>query len=151
MVRTQDASVYLNSKKERAIIITASGMMTGGRVLHHLYNRLPRPNDTLMIVGYQPVGTRGRKLLDGEKSIRIFGQDVQVKCSVEVIEGLSAHADLTELFGWLKKFADSPKMTFVIHGEPESARYMQQKIEHDLGWNAEVPNYLESYVLFSGI
>ena len=150
-VQSREASVYLNTKKERAIIMSASGMMSGGRILHHLYNRLPNPNDTLMIVGYQADGTRGRRILNGEKEVRIFGQQVPVKCHVEEVQGLSAHADQTELFEWLGAFQSHPKMTFVIHGEQESANAMRDKIQEELGWNAVVPNYLESIKLFSGI
>lgn len=151
LVQTREASIYLNNKKEGAIIISASGMMSGGRILHHLFNRLPRKNDTLLIVGYQADGTRGRRLVNGEKSIRIFGQDVPVNCHIEQIDGLSAHADMTELFDWLSGFEESPKMTFVVHGENESATYMAAKIRHSLGWNATVPQYLESFELFDGI
>jgi metallo-beta-lactamase family protein len=151
VVQSREASIYLNNKKERAIIISASGMMTGGRILHHLYNRLPRKNDTLLVVGYQAEGTRGRRLVNREKTIRIFGQDVPVNCHVEQIDGLSAHADACELFDWLRHFENSPKMTFVVHGEQESATYMAAKIESTLGWNAFVPQYLESFELFQGI
>ncbi len=150
-VRNREASAYLNSKKERAIIISASGMMTGGRILHHLYHRLPRPNDTLLIVGYQGIGTRGRDLLEGAKTIRIFGEEVSVKCNVVLVDGLSAHADQKELHAWLGNFAEKPKKTFIIHGEPESAEYLRRHLEHELKWNAFVPNYLESFELFSGI
>ena len=150
-VRSREASVYLNNKKEHAIILSASGMMSGGRILHHLFHRLPNANDTLLIAGYQAEGTRGRRILEGEKAVRIFGQNVPVNCKVVVINGLSAHADQTELFTWLAQIEHSPKMTFVVHGEVNSAKVMRQKIEDDLGWNAFVPNYLESVKLFSGI
>ena len=150
-VRTREASAYLNNKKEHAIIISASGMMTGGRILHHLYHRLPRSSDTLLIVGYQGMGTRGRDLLDGAKSIRIFGEEVTVKCNVVLIDGLSAHADMQELHTWLSHFTVKPKKTFIVHGEPESAEYLRRYVEHELHWNAYVPDYLESYALFNGI
>lgn len=150
-VRSREASVYLNNKKSGAIILSASGMMSGGRILHHLFHRLPNKNDTLLIAGYQAEGTRGRRILEGEESVRIFGQNVPVNCHVEVIHGLSAHADQAELFTWLGGIQHSPKMTFVVHGEEESAKVMRQKIEDDLGWNAFVPKYLEAVKLFSGI
>ena len=104
-----------------------------------------------MIVGFQAAGTRGRKIIDGEKTVKIFGQLVPVNCNVAVLQGLSAHADKVELMDWLTKFDEKPKMTFVIHGEPESANHLKQAIESDLGWNVTVPNYLESFELFSGI
>lgn len=150
-VRSREASVYLNNKKSGAIILSASGMMSGGRILHHLFHRLPNKNDTLLIAGYQAEGTRGRRILEGEESVRIFGQNVPVNCHVEVIHGLSAHADQIELFAWLGGIQHSPKMTFVVHGEEESAKVMRQKIEDDLGWNVFVPKYLEAVKLFSGI
>jgi metallo-beta-lactamase family protein len=150
-VQNREASVYLNSKKEGAIIISASGMMSGGRILHHLYHRLPRPNDTLLIVGYQAAGTRGRKILNGDLSVRIFGELVSVKCHVEEVNGLSAHADKTEVMEWLEGFTQKPKMTFVVHGEPESADYLRSNIAHTFGWNVFTPEYLENYELFDGI
>ncbi len=150
-VRNQEASVYLNSKKEGAIILSASGMMSGGRILHHLYHRLPNKQDTLLIVGYQAAGTRGRKILEGDKTVRIFGEEVPVRCRVVQIEGMSAHADRPELIDWLNGFKDSPKMTFVIHGEPESADHLRSEIEHHFKWNVTVPEYLENFELFQGI
>ncbi len=150
-VQNQEASVYLNNKKERAIILSASGMMSGGRILHHLYHRLPHKQDTLLIVGYQAAGTRGRRILEGEHTVRIFGEEVAVRCNVVQIDGMSAHADRTELEEWLGGFKDSPKMTFIVHGEPESADYLRAYMEHDLKWNAHVPEYLESVALFQGI
>ncbi len=151
VVRSHADSVALNDIKKRAIILSASGMMTGGRILHHLYHRLPREEDTLLIVGYQPDGTRGRRILKGEPTIRIFGQEVKVNCHVELIDGLSAHADCRELMRWMGAFEDSPKKTFVVHGEPEALNALRIRIEHDLGWNAVVPEYLERFVLFEGI
>jgi len=151
IVRSHADSAGLNEMRGKAIILSASGMMTGGRILHHLYHRLPRTEDTLLIVGYQPVGTRGRRIMDGEGSVRIFGEEVAVKCWVEVIDGLSAHADRKELMQWLSNFEDSPKQCFVVHGEPAASSALRTTIEHDLKWNAVVPEYLESFVLFEGI
>jgi metallo-beta-lactamase family protein len=150
-VRSHEASVYLNQKKTKAIIISASGMMTGGRILHHLANRLPNPNDTLMIVGYQAVATRGRRILNGERTIRLLGMDVPVRCRVTQIHGLSAHADQIELIEWLAQFRERPKWTFLIHGETESLIDFSKKIEDQLGWNPVVPDYLESFLLFENI
>jgi metallo-beta-lactamase family protein len=150
-VRTHDDSIALNEVKSKALIISASGMMTGGRILHHLFNRLPRAEDTLLIVGYQAEGTRGRRIMDGEPEIRIFGQMVKVKCNVEFVDGLSAHADRGELIDWLGKFKDSPKMTYVVHGEAKASEALRQTIENDFGWNAKCPAYLDSEILFEGI
>lgn len=150
--RTQESSMDLNTVNENAIIISASGMCTGGRILHHLYHRLPRKQDTLLFVGYQAEGTRGRRILDGEASVRIFGLDVEVKCNVQQIEGLSAHADKAELLRWAGNFQSSPKMTFIVHGEIESAKHLAHTLTEQLNWpNVIVPQYLESFELFQSI
>lgn len=147
----QASSVQLNSIKSDAIIISASGMATGGRILHHLYHRLPRENDTVLFVGYQGEGTRGRRILDGEPEVRIFGEFVPVKCKVVKLDGLSAHADSEELFNWLSVFKEAPKNTFIVHGEKESSQALAETIKEKLGWNTFIPQYLESYQLFDGI
>lgn len=151
IVRSHEESRSLNEMKGPAIILSASGMMTGGRIMHHLYHRLPNAHDTLLIVGYQAEGTRGRRILEGEEHIPIFGQQVPVKCNVEQIDGLSAHADRKELIEWLNGFEGSPKMTFVVHGEPEASQALARVIEHDLHWNVIIPEYTETVVLFEGI
>jgi metallo-beta-lactamase family protein len=148
---TQQASIQINDIKSNAIIISASGMATGGRILHHLFHRLPRENDTVLFVGYQGEGTRGRRILEGEAEVRIFGEFVPVKCKVTKLDGLSAHADCEELFDWLSAFNKSPKNTFIVHGEKESSEALAQTIQEKLGWNTFIPQYLESYQLFEGI
>lgn len=145
-----ESSKALNDIKKPCIIISASGMATGGRVLHHLYHRLQRENDTVLFAGFQAEGSRGRRLLEGEPTIKIFGEDVPVRCQVRVINGLSAHADQTELLQWLGNFKESPKMTFITHGEIESATTFSKKIE-EMGWKPIIPEYLESFELFDGI
>jgi metallo-beta-lactamase family protein len=149
--RSQEESVQLNYIKKDAIIISASGMCTGGRIIHHLYNRLQNENDTVMFVGYQAEGTRGRRILDGEPHVKMFGYEIPVKCHVERIEGLSAHADQTELLRWLSNFKDSPKMTFVVHGEKEVSKIFARTIKEQMGWNTYVPEYTGSQELFRGI
>ncbi len=150
--RSQESSINLNDVISNAIIISASGMCTGGRILHHLYHRLGRKNDTLLFVGYQALGTRGRRILDGEPTSRIFGIDVKIKCHVDVINGLSAHADMSELHTWLDNFSDSPKMTFVVHGETANSLALAHHLRMTKGWdNVYLPNYLESFELFRGI
>ncbi|WP_026210879.1 MBL fold metallo-hydrolase RNA specificity domain-containing protein [Flexithrix dorotheae] len=151
IVQSHEGSVALNYIQKNAIIISASGMMTGGRVLHHLYNRLPRKNDSLLLVGYQAEGTRGRRIVDGEEEIKIFGQMVKVNCKIEFIDGLSAHADQEELLQWLKGFKKHPKLTFVIHGEEKSAQTLATILHQEFNWNTKVPDYMESVVLFKGI
>ena len=149
--QSQEESIELNYKKNNAIIISASGMCTGGRILHHLYNRLQNENDTLLFVGYQAEGTRGRRILDGEPTVKMFGYDVPVKCQIEKIEGLSAHADRTELLDWLSNFQDSPKNTFVVHGEQQSETAFAAAVSEKFSWNVTVPAYQESHELFRGI
>lgn len=150
--RSQESSMNINNVTSNAIIISASGMCTGGRILHHLFHRLGRKNDTLLFVGYQAIGTRGQRILSGEPTIRIFGIDVEIKCHIDCIHGLSAHADQQELHRWLSNFKDSPKMTFVTHGELENSLALAHYLRIDQQWdNVYVPNYLESFELFRGI
>lgn len=150
-VSEQSQSIGLNDIKSGAIIISASGMATGGRILHHLANRLPRREDTVLFIGFQVEGSRGRDLLDGKTEIRIFGEFFPVYCSIDQVSGFSAHANRDELKKWLGSFKQSPKMTFVVHGEIDACVAMRDYIRKELGWNAMVPEYLESYRLFSGI
>jgi metallo-beta-lactamase family protein len=150
-VTEQSQSIGLNDIKSGAIIISASGMATGGRILHHLANRLPRREDTVLFIGFQVEGSRGRDLLDGKPEIRIFGEYFPVYCQVDQVTGFSAHANREELKKWLSSFTQSPKMTFVVHGEIDACVAMRDYIKKELGWNAMVPEYLESYKLFSGI
>lgn len=150
--KSQESSINLNAINERAIIISASGMCTGGRILHHLYHRLPREKDTVLFVGFQAEGTRGRKLLDGAITSRVFGQEVRVKCAVKCLHGLSAHADQQELLHWAGNIDIAPKLAFIVHGEKPSAQELSKRLKEDLKWpNVVVPEYLESVHLFEGI
>ncbi len=147
---TREKSKALNDLKGPAIIISASGMATGGRVLHHLFHRLRNENDTVLFAGYQAEGSRGRRIQEGEAIVKIFGEEVPVKCHVKTIHGLSAHADQSELLQWLDNFTDSPKFTFITHGETASANTLAEKLKAK-GWNVVVPQYLETFELFDGI
>ena len=147
----KEDSMSLNTYNGKAIIISASGMATGGRILHHLFHHLPHEKNGVIIVGYQAQETRGRRLLDGDPIIRIYGDEVPVRAKVYPIEGLSAHADQDELMDWAEGFTEKPKYTFVVHGEPKSAEALAYKLKEELGWNTLLPNYLESFVLFEGI
>jgi len=145
-------SKELNDRTGPAIIISASGMCTGGRIVHHLYHRLPRPQDTLLLIGYQAEGTRGRLLQDGAAAIKMFGETVPVHCHIAQLDGFSAHADRQELLRWLGCFQQPPKRTFIVHGEPEAAEALAQTLRQERGWpNVVVPDYLETAVLFEGI
>jgi metallo-beta-lactamase family protein len=147
---TRESSKALNDLKGSAIIISASGMVTGGRILHHLFHRLRNENNTVLFAGYQAEGSRGRRIQDGEPMVKIFGEEVPVKCHVKTINGLSAHADQEELLQWLDNFKESPKLTFITHGETASANTLAEKLKAK-NWNALVPQYLETFELFSGI
>jgi metallo-beta-lactamase family protein len=149
--QSQEASMSLNAVRGDAIIISASGMATGGRVMHHLYNRLPNEQDTIIFVGYQAMGTRGRRLIDGEESVKMYGLSVPVKAKIAYIEGLSAHADQEELIDWAEGFTSKPKITFLVHGEDEARIALQNKLKNELDWDATIPEYLESFELFDGI
>ena len=149
--RSQEESIELNYIRKGAIIISASGMCTGGRILHHLYNRLQRVEDTLLFVGYQAEGTRGRRILDGEPTVKMFGYEIPVKCSIEKIEGLSAHADQEELMRWLGNFDEAPKMTFMVHGERPVSEHFAGLVHREMGWNTKVPEIGEAVELFRGI
>jgi metallo-beta-lactamase family protein len=147
----QEESKSLNHFKGKGIIISASGMATGGRVLHHLFRHLPEEKNGVIFAGFQAEGTRGRRLLEGEPTIRIYGQEVPVRAKIYHIEGLSAHADQAELMEWAEGFIEKPKMTFVIHGEEKSSQTLAAKLREELGWNTVIPTYLESFMLFEGI
>ena len=147
----KEESMSLNTFEGKAIIISASGMATGGRILHHLFHHLPNEKNGVIIVGYQAQETRGRRLLDGDPIIRIYGEEVPVRAKVYPIEGLSAHADQEELMDWAEGFTEKPKYTFVVHGEEKSGEALAYKLKQELGWNTLLPTYLESFVLFEGI
>src|SRR5258706_3652907 len=148
---TSESSRALNEMKRPAIIISASGMVTGGRILHHLYHRLKNENDTLLFAGYQAEGSRGRHILDGDKTVKIFGEELPVRCHVREVHGLSAHADQSELLRWLSNFKKAPKTTFIVHGEEATAIAFSKTIQQKLGWNTVIPEYLQPIELFSGI
>ena len=141
LVQGRGGSKALNEQKGPAIIISASGMATGGRVLHHLARWLPDPASAVILVGYQAAGTRGRRLQDGEKQVKIHAQLVPVSAHIENISSLSAHADSSEIMRWLAGFKRPPRKTFVIHGEPDSAEALRDRIVKELGWDAVIPIY----------
>lgn len=144
---SRDESKELNKEKGTRIIVSSSGMLTGGRVLHHALRVLPDEDATLIFVGYQAAGTIGRKILDGAREVRIMKQNVPVRCHVEKIEGFSAHADWKAVLRWLEGLNVAPKTIFTTHGEPEAAAAMAQHIREKFGWNVEVPFYGETVEL----
>ena len=150
-VREHQQSKTLEALENRAIIISASGMLTGGRILSHLFKRLGNRNDLLLMVGFQAVGTRGRDILEGKESVKIYGEEVPIKCHFAKIDGLSAHADQTELLSWYDHFQDPLKFTFLVHGEIEAMQTLKSKLEEKGAHNVFIPDYMESFELFSGI
>ncbi len=143
-VRDVEESRALNARRGPMIIISASGMLTGGRVLHHLKAFAPDPRNTILLVGYQGEGTRGAALVQGAKSLRIHGEDVRVAAEVVQLSNLSAHADAPEIVDWLRGFDGAPKTTFITHGEPAASQALQERIERELGWKCKRPELGES-------
>lgn len=144
---TREESKKINTAKGARIIISASGMLTGGRVLHHAMRILPDPKATIIFVGYQAAGTTGRRVLDGEKEVRIMKQSIPVRCHVERIDGFSAHADWKAVLRWLQGLKTAPKMVFTTHGETEAAAAMAEHIQSRYQWNVKVPAFGETVEL----
>lgn len=138
---TREESKQLNEEEGARIIISASGMMTGGRVLHHAVRVLPDDRSTIVFVGYQAAGTIGRRILNGEREVPIFKRQVPVRCRVEQIGGFSAHADWREVLRWLKDLPAAPRRAFTTHGEPEAADAMAAHIREAYGWRVEAAQY----------
>ncbi|MBL8207225.1 MAG: MBL fold metallo-hydrolase [Blastocatellia bacterium] len=143
LIHGREDSKGLNRLHEPAVIISASGMATGGRIMHHLYHHLPNPKNTVVLVGYQAEGTRGRRLQNGEKTLRLLGEDVPVNAKIETVGSLSAHADSSEILRWLREFKRPPRKTFIVHGEPDAASALGQLITDKLGWDIAIPQYQE--------
>lgn len=144
LVKSVDDSKLLNLRGGPAIIISASGMLEGGRVLHHIMAYGSDPSNAIVLTGFQAGGTRGAALQQGERLLRIYGQDVPIRAEVVVLESLSAHADSTQILAWLRSAAIAPKSTFVTHGEPEASDRLRLRIKRELGWQVRVPDMGES-------
>ena len=144
---TVDQSKRIFEQKVPSIIISASGMATGGRVLHHIAHYGPDNKNTILLVGYQAMGTRGRLLQDGKQELKIHGQVVKINAEVEKLENMSAHADSNELISWLRGFEDKPKRLFVVHGEEKATEAFSERVEKELQWNTMIPEYLQIYQL----
>ncbi|HOY70880.1 MAG TPA: MBL fold metallo-hydrolase [Methylotenera sp.] len=147
IVNSIEESKRLNETKGPMIILSASGMATGGRVVHHLKAFAPNAKNTILFVGFQAAGTRGAAMLDGVESIKIHGEYVPVRAQVEYVSNLSAHADYMEIIDWLRGFEKPPKKTYLVHGEPVAADAMRLHIEEQLRWNVQVAEYLETVEL----
>ncbi|HTS11516.1 MAG TPA: MBL fold metallo-hydrolase [Candidatus Limnocylindrales bacterium] len=149
MTRSVEDSKKINDVVAPCIIISASGMATGGRILHHLARRLPDSRNTVLLVGYQGEGTRGRALQDGAQFVRIFGEQVPVRARVVELGQLSAHAGKSELLRWLSGIKQAPRKTFMVHGEPSGLNSLHDAIVSQFRWDVTIPAYLQSFDLNS--
>ncbi len=138
LAKSQEDSMALNDIRGPVVIISASGMATGGRILHHLKLRLSDRRTTVLLAGFQAAGTRGRRLQEGADEVRIHGRDIRVRASVDTLDGLSAHADQSELLQWLSGFEEPPLETYLVHGEPTAAETLAGAIRERYGWTAQV-------------
>jgi metallo-beta-lactamase family protein len=144
LTRTVEDSKAINNVKTPCIIISASGMISGGRVLHHLVQRLPDARNAVILAGFQAQGTRGRALQEGAKSLKIYGQDVPVGAEIVEMGQFSAHAGKSELLRWLTALPAAPKQTYLTHGEPAAAQSLQQAIQEKFHWKAAVARYMDT-------
>lgn len=143
----QEDSRKINDVRYPCIIVSSSGMATGGRVLHHLIHRLPDPRHQVIFIGFQAPGTRGAIIKSGAKTVRIYSEEVPIRARVAALEQFSDHADTGELLSWLRTFPRPPQRTFLVHGEPDAASQLQQAITSQLGWNVKLAHWLEKVAL----
>ncbi len=147
VVNSREESKHLLELEQSSIVISASGMLSGGRVLFHLENRLSEEKNTILLVGFQAAGTRGRLLRSGARELKMHGRYIPVKAHIEEITTLSAHADQSEIITWLRGFKSPPKMTFIIHGEPQASDALRLHVQDELGWSSCVPNPMDEVKL----
>jgi len=148
-VASAEESRHLNDRRDPCIIIAASGMCEGGRILHHLAHGLGNPNNTVLFVGYQAEGTLGRKLRDGAPMVSVFGEPVRRRAEVVALDGFSAHADQTELVGWVARLDPAPKRIFLVHGELEAAGVLAEKLRERIGAEVHIPAKGERWELWT--
>lgn len=147
IVGSAEESIALNASPDPKVIVAASGMVTGGRVVHHVKAFGPDAKNTILFCGFQAAGTRGASIRDGAAAVRIFGEMIPIRAEVASIDNFSAHADADELIAWMRAAPVAPKCTFVTHGEPASADALRQRIERELRWECRVPDYRDRYEL----
>jgi metallo-beta-lactamase family protein len=145
--KTPEQSKHAGASREPVIILSASGMVEGGRVLHHLAQRLPDHRNTVLFVGFQAPGTRGQALLSGVEAVKIHGEEIPVRARIEFFGDFSDHADYEEMFHWLEALPAAPKQVFLVHGEPEAAQALEERIEKKLGWKVHIAAHDEKIVL----
>jgi metallo-beta-lactamase family protein len=140
---TSEESKKINDSKYPSIIVSSSGMVTGGRILHHLAQRLPDPKNVVLFIGFQAPGTRGFTIKSGAPEVKIFGEMIPVRAQIAVFEQFSDHADTPELLKWLRTFTQKPGMTYLVHGEPSASSQLKDAITRDLGWKVQVAHWME--------
>jgi metallo-beta-lactamase family protein len=148
-VGSADESRALNDRREPCIIVAASGMCEGGRVLHHLAHGLGNERNTVLFVGFQAEGTLGRRLRDGAESVNVFGEPVRVRAEIAALDGFSAHADQSELVDWVSKLDPAPRRIFLVHGEPEPAETLAEVLRGRVGCEVRVPDKGEEFELWN--
>jgi metallo-beta-lactamase family protein len=140
---TADQSKKINDSHFPSIIISSSGMVTGGRILHHLAQRLPDPRNLVIFIGFQAPGTRGAIIKSGADEVKIFGEMIPIRAQVAALEQFSDHADPPELLEWLGTFKGRPGVTYLVHGEPSAASQLRDRMKKELGWNVQIAEYME--------
>jgi len=141
--QTAEESKKINDSRFPCIIISSSGMVTGGRILHHLAQRLPDPKNLVIFIGFQAPGTRGATIKSGGPEVKIFGDMVPVRAQIAALEQFSDHADPPELLEWLRTFKNQPGVTYLVHGEPAASSQLRDLMTKELGWNVQVAEYME--------
>ena len=141
--QTAEQSKKINASQYPSIIISSSGMVTGGRILHHLSQRLPDPKNLVLFIGFQAPGTRGETIKSGASEVKIFGDFVPIRAQIATLEQFSDHADTPELLKWLHTFTNKPGVTYLVHGEPSASSQLRDAISKELGWNVQVAEYMQ--------
>ena len=144
---TADDSKKINQTNFPSIIISSSGMATGGRILHHLMQRLPDPRNTVIFIGFQAPGTRGFTIKSAAPEVRIFGEKVAIRAQIATFEQFSDHADTPELLKWLHTFTHHPEVTYLVHGEPAASSQLRDAMTKELGWNVQVAEWMEKVIV----
>jgi metallo-beta-lactamase family protein len=145
--QTSEESKKINNSNFPAIIVSSSGMVTGGRILHHLMQRLPDPRNTVVFIGFQAPGTRGFIIKSGAPEVRIFSETVPIRAEITMLEQFSDHADTPELLAWLRTFTQKPATTYLVHGEPTASSLLRDAITKELGWNVQVAEWMQKVIV----
>jgi len=141
--QTAEQSKKINDSHYPSVIVSSSGMVTGGRILHHLAQRLPDPKNLVIFIGFQAPGTRGAIIKSGAPEVKIFGSFVPIRAQVAALEQFSDHADPPELLEWLRTFRNKPGVTYLVHGESDASSQLRDRMKKELGWNVQVAEYME--------